>query len=212
MQKLVLRITYNIFVKAFLKVFVGVKFDSARFLLNERQFIIVANHNSHLDTMAIMASLPGRIIHKVRPVAAVDHFGKTKWKAKLTNYLVNALLIQRKPSRDDPEKDPVNRMVKALDEGYSLIIFPEGTRGEPEVQQPLKPGIGYVLAQRSHIKYVPAYMHGMGKAMPKDDNLIVPFNSSLVYGAPTLVEKIEVKDIVHQIEKDLNRLKEKTAG
>lgn len=209
MQKLLLQFIYSFIVRIFLKIFVGVQFDSARFLLDEDQFIIVANHNSHLDTMAIMASLPSHIIHKVRPVAAADHFGKTKLQEKLSNYLINTLLIPRKRDKDNPEHDPINRMVKALDEGFSLILFPEGTRGEPEVQQPLKPGISYVLINRPNIKYVPAYMKGMGKAMPKDDNLIVPFNSSLVYGKATLANSTNIIDILKQIEGDLLLLKER---
>ena len=208
MQKFVLRFTYGWVVRSFLKVFVGVKFGKANFLEDEKQFIIVANHNSHLDTMTIMASLPRKIIHKVRPVAAADHFGKTKRKEKLTNFFVNTLLIQRKRDKENPENDPINKMVKALDEGYSLIIFPEGTRGEPEVQQPLKPGVALVLSQRPHVKYVPAYMKGMGKAMPKDDNLIVPHNSSLVYGEPTHIKSADIDVIMQQIEADFNKLKE----
>src|SRR5690606_27563844 len=113
-------------IRGFLKVIVGVKFDKADFLAAQNQFIIVANHNSHLDTMAIMASLPGKIIHKVRPVAAADHFGKTKSKERLTNFFVNTLLIQRKRDKQNPDNDPINKMIKALDDGYSLIIFPEG--------------------------------------------------------------------------------------
>lgn len=210
MQKIILKITYSFFVRAFLKIIVGVKFGTAKFLLDEKQFIIVANHNSHLDTMAIMASIPSKIIHKVKPVAAADYFGKTKLKEKLSNYLVNTLLIPRKRDKDNPEKDPINRMVKTLDEGFSLIIFPEGTRGEAEVQQPLKPGISYVLIQRPDVKYVPAYLKGMGKAMPKDDNLLIPFTSSLTYGQPTNVLSPTIMDILKQIEGDLNSLKEKT--
>lgn len=207
MQKIVLRFTYGWIIRSFLKVFVGVKFDKADFLKNERQFIIVANHNSHLDTMAIMASLPRRIIHKVKPVAAADHFGKTKRKEKLTNFFVNTLLIQRKRDKENPLNDPINKMVKALDDGYSLIIFPEGTRGEPEVLQPLKPGVALVLIQRPDIKYVPAYMKGMGKAMPKDDNLIVPHNASLVYGKPTHIKSDDVDVIMQQIEADFDLLR-----
>jgi 1-acyl-sn-glycerol-3-phosphate acyltransferase len=210
MQKLLLQITYSFFIRAFLKIIVGVKFNTAKFLLAEKQFVIVANHNSHLDTMAIMASVPSKIIHKVKPVAAADYFGKTKLKEKLSNYLVNTLLIPRKRDKDNPEKDPINRMVKALDEGFSLIIFPEGTRGEPEVQQPLKPGISYVLIQRPNVKYVPAYLKGMGKAMPKDDNLLIPFTSSLRYGQPTNIISPNIMDILKQIEGDLNSLKEKS--
>lgn len=212
MQKLILQFTYSFLVRLFLKLIVGVRFDTAKFLLQEKQFIIVANHNSHLDTMAILASLPSKIVHKVKPVAAADHFGKTKFMERLSNYFINALLIDRKRDKENPEKDPINRMIKALDQGYSLIIFPEGTRGEPEIPQPLKPGIGYVLCERPNIKYVPAYLQGMGKAMPKDDRLIVPFNSSLSYGVPALISKNQVKDILEQIERDLKKLKEKSLG
>lgn len=208
MQKLILQFTYRVVVRLFLKVFVGVKFDDARFLLDEKQFIIVANHNSHLDTMTIMASLPRRIIHKVRPVAAADHFGKSRLQEKLSNYFINALLIQRKRDKENPDNDPINRMIKALEDGYSLILFPEGTRGEPEVQQPLKPGVGYVLTQGPLKAYVPAYMKGMGKAMPKNDNLIVPFTSSLRYGRPTPIVSNDVSDILKQIESDFQRLRE----
>lgn len=207
MQKIVLQIIYSYFIRTFLKIFVGVKMDNATFLLKESQFIIVANHNSHLDTMTLLASLPSKIIDKVRPVAAADHFGKTRMKQKMTNYFVNTLLIKRKRDKDNPDHDPINQMLKAIDEGYSLIIFPEGTRGEPEIQQPLQPGIAFVLKNRPQVKYIPAYMKGMGKAMPKNDSLIIPFSSSLRYGKPTLIKELDTLEILKQIENDINILK-----
>ena len=208
MQKLVLQFLYSLLMRNFLKLFVGVKFQNARFLLKEKQFIIVANHNSHLDTMSILASLPSKIISRVKPVAAQDHFGKTKFKEKLSNYFINTLLIQRTRDKENVDNDPIYKMIKALDDGYSLILFPEGTRGAPEVQQPLKPGVAYVLSQRPMVKYVPAFMKGMGKAMPKDDNLIVPHNSSLRYGVPTLIESDDIGEIVAQIERSINQLRD----
>ncbi len=207
MKKLTLNIIYSFFIRWFLKLIVGVKFDSAKFLLEENQFIILANHNSHLDTMTLLASLPSKIIHKVKPVAAGDHFGKTKLKGKLTEFFVNALLIKRGRDKENPKNDPINKMIKALDNGYSLILFPEGTRGEPEIDQPLKKGIGIILEQRPDIKFVPAYMKGMGKAMPKDDNLIVPFNSSLIYGKPTEIINKNVDEIMKQIENEFIELR-----
>jgi 1-acyl-sn-glycerol-3-phosphate acyltransferase len=207
MQKIILQLTYSFAVRVFLKLIVGVKFDNAKFLLKEKQFIIVANHNSHLDTMTLLASLPSTIIHKVKPVAAADHFGKTKLKEKLTNYFVNTLLIQRKRDHENPENDPINKMIKAIENGYSLIIFPEGTRGEPEIQQPLKPGVAYVLKSKPHINYIPAYMTGMGKAMPKDDNLIVPHSSTLSFGDPTQISSLEISEILAQIEQDFHKLR-----
>jgi len=212
MHKLILQVTYSFLLRWFLKLIVGVKFDDATFLKNTKQFIIVANHNSHLDTMSLMAAMPSEIIHMVKPVAAGDHFGKTKFKGKLTNYFVNALLIKRGRDKENPENDPINQMIKELDKGYSLILFPEGTRGEPEKEQPLKKGIGIVLSERPDIKYVPVYMKGMGKALPKNDGLIVPFNSILKFGEPTEVESTNVVEIVNQVEKSIKGLKEKTAN
>jgi 1-acyl-sn-glycerol-3-phosphate acyltransferase len=208
MKNAVLSLTHNVIGRIFLRFFVGVRFGNCGFLCTEKQFIIVANHNSHLDTLTILASLPRTIIHKVKPVAAADHFGKTRLKAKLTNFFINALLIHRKRDKENPERDPIFQMIKALDEGYSLIIFPEGTRGLPEVQQPLKPGVALVLSQRPSVKYVPAYMKGMGKAMPKDDSLIVPHISTLVYGRPTEIRSTDVMEIMKQIETDLNTLRD----
>lgn len=211
MQKILLQFLYSVVIRNFLKVFVGVRMADARFLLKEKQFIIVANHNSHLDTLTLLASLPRKIILQVKPVAAQDHFGKTRFKEKLTRYFINALLIQRKRDKENINNDPIYKMVDALDKGFSLIIFPEGTRGEPEVQQPIKPGIGYVLSQRPSVKYVPAFMKGMGKAMPKNDSLIVPYNSSLVYGDPAAVQSNDVMAIVKEVENALNQLRDKSS-
>jgi len=208
MKNLTLILIHGYLIKFFLKVIVGVKFDKSSFLNQEAQFIIVANHNSHLDTMTLLSSLPKRLIPKVKPVAAADHFGKTKFKERVSNFFINTLLIQRKRDHEHPENDPIYKMTKALDEGYSLILFPEGTRGEPEVNQPLKPGVALVLKNRPHVKYVPAYMTGMGKAMPKGDHVLVPYNSTLRYGKPTLIESTEVDLILKQIEQDFADLRE----
>jgi len=210
MQKVILQLIYSFFVRWFLKLIVGVRFNVAKFLINEKQFIIVANHNSHLDTLSLLASVPRQLIHKIKPVAAADHFGKTRLKEKLSNFFINTLLIQRSRDKSNPDNDPINKMLNAIDDGYSLILFPEGTRGSPEEDQPLKKGIGIILSQRPEIKFVPAYMKGMGKAMPKDDSLIVPFNSSLTYGEPTKVLSNDAAKIVEQIKIKFDQLKEKT--
>lgn len=208
MQKLVLQILYTFFIRLFLKVVVGVKFDDSGFLLNESQFIIVANHNSHLDTMALMASLPRKIVHKVKPVAAADYFGKTKLQERFSNFFINTLLIRRKRDKGNPENDPIQRMIRALDEGYSLILFPEGTRGEPEKLQSLKPGVGIILSKRPSVKYVPVFMTGMGKVMPKGDPLIVPFNAAVRFGKPTNIQAGDVDAIMEGIESNMMALKD----
>ena len=203
MRKYVLQFLYGIVLKNLLKLVVGVQFGRSAFLKDHKQFIIVANHNSHLDTLSLMASLPGNMRHNVKPVAAMDYFGKTKLQEKFSNYFINTLLISRKAVSNNP----IQPMLDALDQGYSLIVFPEGSRGDPEKMQPLKRGIGVVLAQRPEIPYVPVFMTGMGKAMPKGDALIVPHIVKIIFGEPAFVKSRQSAEIMKQIEDDLLALK-----
>ncbi|MEQ9265232.1 MAG: lysophospholipid acyltransferase family protein [Balneolaceae bacterium] len=206
MQRIVLQFIYSFFLKWTLKLFIGVKFDNTDFLKEENAFIILANHNSHLDTITLLASLPPSIIHKVKPVAAGDYFGKTKLLALLSSYFINALLIDRKAEKKDPTQSPISKMIKEIDNGNSLILFPEGTRGEPEVMKPLKRGIGLVLAKRNHIPYIPVYLSGMGKTLPKGEKIIVPFNSYVKFGKFQRVKSEDSKKIISQIEHDIVEL------
>ena len=72
MQAAIMQIIYKGICQWFLKLIVGVQFTDCRFLKKEKQFIILANHNSHLDTLSLLSSLPGKLLWKVKPVAAVN--------------------------------------------------------------------------------------------------------------------------------------------
>ena len=63
-----------------MRIFIGLKYFNNKSLKNIKQFILVANHNSHMDTMAIMSAIPPRFIHRVHPIAARDFFGNTLFK------------------------------------------------------------------------------------------------------------------------------------
>lgn len=198
---------YSFCLRYFLKLIIGVKFADASFLRQEKQFILIANHNSHLDTLSLLAALPSSSLHLVKPVAAKDHFGKTKMQERLSNFFINTLLIERKITRDNLHNGPLEKMNQAIKDGFSLIIFPEGTRGTPEVQQPMKPGVAHVLLDNPGLKYVPVYLQGMGKAMPRGDNLIIPHCSSLDFGSPKSIQSTDIKEILSQIQADMNELK-----
>ena len=201
MQAAAMQIIYKGVFQWFLKLIVGVQFTDCRFLKKEKQFIILANHNSHLDTLSLLSSLPGELLWKVKPVAAEDYFGKTRFQASISNFFINTLLIRRKGEKDS-EHDPIRKMLEAIDAGYSLILFPEGTRGKPEQMGKIKSGIARILSLRPEVKYIPVFMTGMGRSLPKGKMILLPYKASIYYGMPALVKSTDTHEILEQITGD----------
>lgn len=204
MKKIILIIIYSIFWKNFLKIFIGLKYINEKTLKNKKQFILIANHNSHMDTMAIMSAIPSRYIHKVHPIAARDFFGGSLFKKILMRYLVNATLIQR--DRDDPNNDPIDSMDKMLKKSRSLILFPEGSRGIPGVMAKFKKGLGYLIQRNPEINVIPVYLDNVYKTLPRGKNLILPYNCSIKFGDPIKFKSMEMYDILLSSEKAMQKL------
>ena len=208
MQSAIMQILYKGIFRWFLKLIVGVQFPDTRFLRKEGPVIILANHNSHLDTRSLLSSLPGNLLWKVKPVAAEDYFGRTRFQAAFSNYFINTLLIRRKGEKDS-EHDPLRKMLDAIDEGYSLILFPEGTRGKPEQMGKIKSGIARILSLRPELKYIPVFMTGMGRSLPKGELILLPYKASIFYGTPAVAGSTDVHEILKQITDDFEMMKDK---
>ena len=204
MKKIILIIVYSFFWKNFLKFFIGLKYVNEKTLKNKKQFILIANHNSHMDTMAIMSAIPSRYIHKVHPIAARDFFGGSLFKKILMRYLVNATLIKR--DRDDPNNDPIDSMHKMLKKSRSLILFPEGSRGIPGVMAKFKKGLGYLIQRNPEINVIPVYLDNVYKTLPRGKNLILPYNCSIKFGDPIKFKSMEMDDILLSSEKAMQKL------
>jgi 1-acyl-sn-glycerol-3-phosphate acyltransferase len=190
--------------RIFLKLIIGVKYFNRTALLKHKKMIIVSNHNSHLDTMALMSALSFSRIASTLPVAAGDYFGKSKISSFCTRFFVNALLVPRTVAPG--EANAIRLMVDELDKGKSLIIFPEGTRGEPDKMQSFKRGIGLLLKKRKDVPYIPVFMKGLGSVLPKGRFLLVPFESDIYIGEPCFAFSDDVDGIVSEIEVNIQKL------
>ncbi|MCX7090472.1 MAG: lysophospholipid acyltransferase family protein [Legionellales bacterium] len=144
--------------------------------------ILIANHNSHLDTMVLMTLFPWRIKKQIRPVAAADYFLKNKILAWFAQAIIGIIPIHRKLSPS--KKNPFAQIQEALDAKQLVIFFPEGSRGEPENLSELKRGITHLAKQNPEVPMYPIFLHGLGKALPKEDSLLVPFVIDVVVGEP----------------------------
>lgn len=203
-QSLVLQLGYSFVWRFVLRDVFGVKYIRAENLLLDQQFVIIANHRSHMDTICLLSAIPRRKIIEVKPIAAQDYFGKTKLRAKLSNFFLNTLLIKRKLSHDIKEQS-IDKILKAIDEGYSLIIYPEGTRNKQENLQELKKGIGYILEARPQLYYIPTYLKGT-KQLLSFKNMVKPSLASITFGTPSIIQTSNKDDILNTIANDLLRL------
>lgn len=194
--------------RGFLRIIVGVKYHNKAALKKNKQFIIVSNHNSHIDSMALMSALSSSQIVNTHPVAAGDYFGQSPARAFFTRVFTNAILIPRTVIKDG--QNPIRMMSAELSKGSSLILFPEGSRGEPEKMQEFKKGVGLILKMHPEIPYIPVFMKGMGKVLPKGEMLLVPFDSYVCFGEPTFCRSTSVDEIVDEIEKTILDLSENT--
>lgn len=144
--------------------------------------IIIANHNSHMDTILLMSLYPLRSLFQVRPVAAADYFLKNRYIAWFCKRILQIIPIQRIV----PKKkiNPLQTAEEALQQGSILIFYPEGTRGVPERMEVFKKGIVRLAARYPDVPIIPVYLQGLGKVLPKGRSLLVPFNVQAVIGNP----------------------------
>ena len=128
-----------------------------------QSFIMVANHQSHLDSSSLVSTIPLRNIHRAFPAAAADYFFKDLPSSAFSSIVVNGLPFKRQ-ARGAESIVLCRELLK--NEGNILIIFPEGTRTTDGTPGVFKPGIG-LLCAGTDIPVVPCYLEGAFKALPK---------------------------------------------
>ncbi|MGI1679250.1 MAG: 1-acyl-sn-glycerol-3-phosphate acyltransferase [Cellvibrionaceae bacterium] len=172
---------FGLFIKPIVLIVMGLNVRFREKLPLTGPAIIVANHNSHLDTMVLMSLYPLSKIHKIRPVAAADYFLESGgFMAWLSLKCIGIIPLDRTGTTNREEL--FEGCHKALDNGDVLILFPEGSRGNPEQMSTLKKGVFFIARDRTDTEITPVIMHGLGRALPKGEALFVPFNCDVVIG------------------------------
>ncbi len=159
----------------------------------QRQRVYFANHSSNGDFVLLWTVLPPALRLQTRPVAALDYWLTSPLRAFIGREVFNAVLIDRRPeARTD---DPVAQMTTALDEGASLILFPEGQRNTSDAPLlPFKSGLYHLAKARPDVDLVPVWIANLNKVMPKGEVIPVPLICTLTFGAPLHLGPDEAKE------------------
>jgi 1-acyl-sn-glycerol-3-phosphate acyltransferase len=122
--------------------------------------IFVANHASHLDTPLILLSLPDAWRRRTAVAAAADYFFDTWWRAVGSALVFNTFPIERRGGTLATTPGEV------LAAGWSLVIFPEGTRSKDGWVGRFRHGAAW-LAVEHGVPVVPVAHRGTFAAMPR---------------------------------------------
>jgi long-chain acyl-CoA synthetase len=129
-------------------------------------FIVAANHSSHLD-MGLTKMALGESGKDMVVLAAADYFFDTKYKRAVMENFTNLVPMERTGSL----RQSLRHASSFLDRGYNALIFPEGTRSVTGEMAEFKPIIGY-LSLHTGVGILPVYLQGTYDAMPKGSNII----------------------------------------
>lgn len=181
-QVLLRLLFYKVFGCAISTLVLGVRVTGREHLPKTGPAILIANHNSHLDTLVLGALLPLKALRVLSPVAAGRYFLRNRCLAWFATHVVGILPVGGGSGRE--AKQSLRRCSEALESGRVLIFFPEGTRGAPEVPSRLKGGIAAIAALYPNVPMIPIKLSGLGHSLPKGGAIPLPLACHVQVGVP----------------------------
>jgi 1-acyl-sn-glycerol-3-phosphate acyltransferase len=178
---------------AFVRFFTGVQVRWIGIEPKPIQRIYFANHTSHLDCMVLLSVLPANVRKLVRPAAAADYWTSDPVRLWFSQRVLHVVTVER--NNLNRANNPIKKLVGILDEGSSLIIFPEGGRGDQDCINAFKGGIYHLSKARPDVELVPVFIDNANRILPKGEFIPIPFVCSVSFGAPMHLIAGERKEV-----------------
>lgn len=124
----------------------------------DKPAVIIANHQSHIDLMFMMMLTPKLIILTNQWV----------WRSPFYGVIIRYADFYPVANGIENSIDTLSPMVE---QGYSIVIFPEGTRSETGYINRFHKG-AFFLAEKLGLDILPVITHGIGFALPKSELIL----------------------------------------
>ena len=141
--------------------------------------IFASNHHSHIDTSLLLTSIPEPWRHKIVVGAAADYFFGNRVTGTTAALMIGAIPIERARVG----RRSADLAAELIDDGWSLLIYPEGGRSPDGWGQPFRGGAAY-LSVRCGVPVVPIHVGGTGQILRKGRKVPQPSEATVTFGAP----------------------------
>jgi 1-acyl-sn-glycerol-3-phosphate acyltransferase len=194
---------------AFVRFYSRLRVEGLEFVPRDGPFILAANHASHVDTAAVFAALPADLRKCVVAAAAQDYFFDAGPRQFFARVLFNVVPVSRTISTT---ADPLRHVVRALREGYGVLLFPEGTRSQSGQLGPFRSGIGRLAAEFPGTPLIPVWIDGTARVLPKKAifprpaNVRVRFGPPLAHAPARLDDKTTWRKVANEVRQAVIRL------
>ena len=164
--------------------------------------VVASNHASHLDTAAIIEALPLRFRHRLLVGAAADYFFTGRVRGTLAALALGAFPVERKRA----SATSARLAVRMVEDGYNLILFPEGGRSPDGWMQEMKPGAAFVAAKAKR-PLVPMWLTGTEHLLPRGAKALRRGRVDVLIGDPLMpVEGEDARALHARFEEAIKRL------
>jgi long-chain acyl-CoA synthetase len=143
-------------------------------------YLLVANHTSHLDTAVILRALPPPLRTRLAVAAAADYFYQRRVPGLLASLALGTFPLAR---QGDQVRTSLDHCRWLVEQGWAILLFPEGTRAVDGRLQPFKPGAG-LLVTRLRLPVVPVHLDGLHGILPKGAGWPRPGVVRVRFGSP----------------------------
>jgi long-chain acyl-CoA synthetase len=216
--RMVRRIALAGFILPLARMFAWVHVDGRQHLKGlEGPVIFASNHQSYMDTPVIMAALPRRWRYRLAPAMSKEFFtahffpkghGLMLRLATSTAYYLASLLFNAfpLPQREAGARQTLRYMGEVVEDGFSVLIFPEGHHTDTGEMDRFRPGIG-MIASRLDVPVVPVRLEGVDRVLHRTWHMARPGHVHVTFGAPMRLLGADYQALAKQVEDAVRALR-----